>query len=59
MKEKSCHSKSSYPTDLAFRYSAHGSDFTSKRMEQVIADLPMELIFSQESVPHDPVDMER
>ncbi|HEY4036212.1 MAG TPA: DDE-type integrase/transposase/recombinase [Ktedonobacteraceae bacterium] len=34
-------------------YSDHGSDFTSKHMEQVAADLPMELIFSQVSVPQD------
>jgi len=32
-------------------YSDHGSDFTSKHLEQVAADLPMELIFSQISVP--------
>ena len=32
-------------------YSDHGSDFTSKHMEQVAADLSMELIFSQVSVP--------
>ncbi len=31
-------------------YSDHGSDFTSKHMEQVAADLPMELIFSQVSI---------
>src|SRR5437660_2944532 len=30
-------------------YSDHGSDFTSKHLEQVAADLPMELIFSQVS----------
>lgn len=29
-------------------YSDHGSDFTSKRMEQVAANLSMRLIFSQE-----------
>ncbi len=32
-------------------YTDHGSDFTSKHMEQVAADLHMELIFSQVSVP--------
>jgi len=32
-------------------YSDHGSDFTSRHMEQVAADLSMELIFSQVSVP--------
>src|SRR5437660_4631006 len=32
-------------------YSDHGSDVTSKHLEQVAADLPMELIFSKVSVP--------
>ncbi len=40
-------------------YSDHGSDFTSKHMEQVAADLPMELIFSQLSVPRGRGKIER
>jgi putative transposase len=32
-------------------YTDHGPDFTSKHMEQVAADLPMELIFSKVKVP--------
>jgi len=40
-------------------YSDHGSDFTSKHMEQVAADLPMELIFSQVSVPRGRGKVER
>ena len=40
-------------------YSDHGSDFTSKHMEQVTADLPMELIFSQVSVPRGRGKIER
>jgi transposase InsO family protein len=40
-------------------YSDHGSDFTSKHMEQVAADLPMELIFSQVSVPRGRGKIER
>src|SRR5579875_2065378 len=40
-------------------YSDHGSDFTSKHLEQVAADLPMELIFSQVSVPRDREKIER
>jgi putative transposase len=40
-------------------YSDHGSDFTSKHMEQVAADLPMELIFSLVSVPRGRGKVER
>ena len=40
-------------------YSDHGSDFTSKHMKQVAADLPMELIFSQVSVPRGRGKIER
>ncbi len=40
-------------------YSDHGSDFTSKHMEQVAADLPMELIFSQISIPRGRGKIER
>jgi putative transposase len=40
-------------------YSDHGSDFTSKHMEQVAADLPMELIFSQVNVPRGRGKIER
>lgn len=40
-------------------YCDHGSDFTSKHMEQVAADLPMELIFSQVSIPRGRGKIER
>jgi len=40
-------------------YSDHGSDFTSKHMEQVAADLPMELIFSHVSIPRGRGKVER
>jgi putative transposase len=40
-------------------YSDHGSDFTSKHLEQVAADLPMELIFSQVSIPRGRGKIER
>jgi putative transposase len=40
-------------------YTDHGSDFTSKHMEQVAADLPMELIFSQISIPRGRGKIER
>jgi transposase InsO family protein len=40
-------------------YTDHGSDFTSKHMEQVAADLPMELIFSQVKVPRSRSKVER
>jgi putative transposase len=40
-------------------YSDHGSDFTSKHMEQVAADLSMELIFSQISIPRGRGKIER
>ncbi len=40
-------------------YSDHGSDFTSKHMEQVATDLPMELIFSQVSFPRGRGKIER
>ena len=40
-------------------YSDHGSDFTSKHMEQVAADLSMELIFSQVSNPRGRGKIER
>jgi putative transposase len=40
-------------------YSDHGSDFTSKHIEQVAADLPMELVFSQVSNPRGRGKIER
>lgn len=40
-------------------YSDHGSDFTSKHMEQVAADLSMELVFSQVSIPRSRGKIER
>src|SRR6266704_3658799 len=40
-------------------YTDHGSDFTSKHIEQVAADLPMELIFSQVSIPRGRGKIER
>jgi putative transposase len=40
-------------------YSDHGSDFTSKHMEQVAADLPMELVFSRVGVPRGRGKVER
>jgi putative transposase len=40
-------------------YTDHGSDFTSKHMEQVAADLPIELIFSQVSIPRGRGKVER
>jgi putative transposase len=40
-------------------YSDHGPDFTSKHLEQVAADLPMELIFSQISIPRGRGKIER
>ena len=40
-------------------YTDHGSDFTSKHMEQVAADLRMELIFSEKGVPRGRGKVER
>lgn len=40
-------------------YTDHGPDFTSKHMEQVAADLPMELIFSKVKVPRGHAKVER
>ena len=40
-------------------YTDHGSDFTSKHLEQVAADLPMELIFSQIGIPRGRGKVER
>ena len=40
-------------------YTDHGSDFTSKHIEQVAADLPMELIFSQIGIPRGRGKVER
>ena len=40
-------------------YSDHGPDFTSQHLEQVAADLPMELIFSQVQVPRGRGKIER
>lgn len=40
-------------------YSDHGSDFTSKHMEQVAADLDIELIFSEKGVPRGRGKIER
>jgi transposase InsO family protein len=42
-----------------FFYTDHGSDFTVPHMEQVAADLPMELIFSQVSIPRGRGKVER
>jgi putative transposase len=40
-------------------YSDHGPDFTSQHMEQVAADLPLELIFSKVKVPRGHGKIER
>ena len=40
-------------------YSDHGSDFTSKHMEQVAVDLGIELIFSEKGVPRGRGKIER
>jgi putative transposase len=40
-------------------YTDHGPDFTSKHMEPVVADLAMELIFSQVEVPRGRGKVER
>jgi putative transposase len=40
-------------------YTDHGSDFTSKHMEQVAVDLGIELIFSQVSIPRGRGKIER
>jgi putative transposase len=40
-------------------YTDHGSDFTSKHMEQVAADLGIELIFSEKGVPRGRGKIER
>ncbi|MHB8598416.1 MAG: transposase [Ktedonobacteraceae bacterium] len=40
-------------------YTDHGSDFTSKHIEQVAADLGVELIFSQVSIPRGRGKIER
>jgi putative transposase len=40
-------------------YTDHGSDFTSKHMEQVAADLGVELIFSEKGVPRGRGKIER
>src|SRR5947209_9992528 len=40
-------------------YTDHGSDFTSKHIEQVAADLPMELIFSKVKMPRGRGKVER
>ena len=40
-------------------YSDHGPDFTSKHLEQVAADLPMELVFSQVRNPRGRGKIER
>jgi putative transposase len=40
-------------------YTDHGSDFTSKHLEQVATDLPMELIFSQVGIPRGRGKVER
>src|SRR5215469_12557764 len=47
-----------YGIPTAF-YSDHSPDFTSKHLEQVAADLPMELIFSQVSIPRGRGKVER
>jgi len=40
-------------------YTDHGSDFTSKHMEQVAADIGMELVFSEKGVPRGRGKIER
>ena len=40
-------------------YTDHGSDFTSKHMEQVAADIAMELVFSQIGIPRGRGKVER
>src|SRR5712691_3224461 len=40
-------------------YTDHGSDFTSKHMEQVAVDIRMELVFSQKGVPRGRGKVER
>src|SRR6266581_3422473 len=40
-------------------YTDHGSDFTSKHMEQVAADIDMELVFSEKGVPRGRGKVER
>jgi putative transposase len=40
-------------------YTDHGSDFTSKHMEQVAADICMELVFSEKGVPRGRGKVER
>jgi putative transposase len=40
-------------------YTDHGSDFTSKHMEQVAADIRMELVFSEKGVPRGRGKVER
>jgi putative transposase len=40
-------------------YTDHGSDFTSKHLEQVVADLKIELIFSEKGVPRGRGKIER
>jgi putative transposase len=40
-------------------YTDHGSDFTSKHMEQVAADLGMELVFSEKGAPRGRGKVER
>src|SRR6266571_1815420 len=40
-------------------YTDHGSDFTSKHMEQVAADIGMELVFSEKGVPRGRGKVER
>jgi len=40
-------------------YTDHGSDFTSKHMEQVAADLGIELVFSEKGVPRGRGKIER
>src|SRR5216684_4394806 len=40
-------------------YTDHGSDFTSKHMEQIAADIRMELVFSEKGVPRGRGKVER
>src|SRR5258707_9224024 len=40
-------------------YTDHGSDFTSKHMEQIAADIRMELVFSEKGVPRGRGKLER
>ncbi len=55
-KEDSCWHVYGIPSTF---YTDHGSDFTSTHMEQVAADLGMELVFSQVAIPRGRGKIER